>query len=136
MRINELFTNKKDWDWAFVGSEEAVADFTVGDVPYRFTAYSHPENLSTWEVEFRVSRRDKKTSYFGITGTGNATEVFSVVVSIMRELLARKPDIDTLIFTANEPSRRSLYQRMIKRLMPNWDLNVQDELFTLTLKNK
>ena len=128
MRINELFTGKKDWGWRFQGSEEVFADFEVGSIPYRFTAYSEPEDPSDWEVEFRDARPDSP-SKFGITGSGNAAQVFGTVVEIIREFLARRPDVTTLRFSAEEPSRQSLYKRMLSRLLPEWDVRVQHDKY-------
>ena len=137
MRANEflaeLFEPKQQsWEWMFRGSEEATADFNVGEVPYRFHAYSNGEN--DWEVEFKIrttdnsrdARQQLKTR-FGLTGTGNSTEVMSTVVDIMREFLEMyRGKIDTIGFTAEEPSRQKLYMRMMKRLLPNWDIHTYD----------
>ena len=131
--ITELFEPKQQtWEWMFRGSEEATADFQVGEVPYRFHAYSNGEN--DWEVEFKVrttdnsrdARQQLKTR-FGLTGTGNSAEVMSTVVDIMREFLEMyRGKIDTIGFTAEEPSRQKLYMRMMKRLLPNWTISTYD----------
>lgn len=130
MRLNELFTGKKDWEWAFRGSEEVVADFKVGNIPYRFTAYSVPEDPSDWEIEFRDARQDAKSA-FGITGSGNAAQVFGTVVDILREFLASRPDVTILRFSAEEPSRQALYKRMLSRLLPKWDVRVQHNKYII-----
>ena len=131
--ITELFEPKAPtWEWVFRGSEEAVCDFDVGAVSYRFHAYSNGQN--DWEVEFKVrttdnskdARQNLKTR-FGLTGTGNSAEVMSTVVDIMREFLEMyRGKIDTIGFTAEEPSRQKLYMRMMKRLLPNWTINTYD----------
>ena len=52
--ITELFNPGKQWQWSFTGSEEAVAEFQVGDIPYRFYAYTDANTAPTvWEVEFK-----------------------------------------------------------------------------------
>lgn len=128
--ITELFEPKAPtWEWMFRGSEEATADFQVGEIPYRFHAYSNGEN--DWEVEFKVRTYDRSTTArktrFGLTGTGNSAEVMSTVVDIMREFLEMyRGKIDTIGFTAEEPSRQKLYMRMMKRLLPNWDIHTYD----------
>lgn len=125
--ITELFDPKQQtWEWVFRGSEEATADFNVGDVPYRFHAYSNGEN--DWEVEFKINSNEydqhgkiKFGTKFGLAGTGNSTEVMATVVGIMREFLQMyHGKIDTIGFTAEEPSRQKLYMRMMKRLLPDW----------------
>ena len=134
MRASEFLTElfeptKKDWEWQFRGSEEATADFNVGNVPYRFHAYSNGEN--DWEVEFKVRTYDRsetaRKTRFGLTGTGNSAQVMSTVVDIMREFLETyRGKIDTIGFTAEEPSRQKLYMRMMKRLLPNWTISTYD----------
>lgn len=131
--IAELFEPKAPtWKWVFRGSEEATADFKVGDVPYRFYAYSNGEN--DWEVEFKINSNEydqngkiKFGTKFGLAGTGNSAEVMSTVVDIMREFLEMyRGKIDTIGFTAEEPSRQKLYMRMMKRLLPNWTISTYD----------
>lgn len=126
--ITELFKPGKNWEWKFRGSEEAVADFTVGDREYQWSAFSHvlAKNPTKWEVQFRLKRQDadpEDMSMFGTTGTGNSAEVMSTAVDITREFLKEYGDkVLELTFNAKEDSRSSLYAKMIKRLLPNWNL--------------
>lgn len=130
--ITELFKNPKiSWEWKILKNSDARADFTVGDIDYSFVAYAHdPSNPESWEIEFRNNTSVKDTGFpnrFGITGTGNSAIVLSTVVDIMRSFLSiYRGQIDNLIFSADEPSRRSLYTRMIKSMLPNWALFYTD----------
>lgn len=137
MFISELFEPGKDYEWQFRGSEEAMADFKVGNIPYRFYAFTDSSTPGSWEVEFKNNTRDKpmgRTAKFGLTGTGNAAEVMATVSDIMREFLQQyKGSVKAITFTADEASRKSLYIRMVKRLLPDWDLTVHDgNLFVVT----
>ena len=137
MFISELFEPGKDYEWQFRGSEEAMADFKVGNIPYRFYAFTDSSTPGSWEVEFKNKTRDKpmgRTAKFGLTGTGNAAEVMATVSDIMREFLQQyKGSVNAITFTADEESRKSLYMRMVKRLLPDWDLTVHDgNLFVVT----
>lgn len=127
--VTELFTPGKEWQWSFTGSEEAVAVFHVGKIPYQFHAYTYTEDPTIWDVEFKNATRGAeqgRTSKFGLTGTGNAAQVMSTVADIMREFLQRyQGKINQLTFTAEEPSRQALYTKMAKRLLPSWNV-VQD----------
>jgi hypothetical protein len=128
--INELFQPGKDWRWSFQGSEEAVAVFHVGTVPYMFHAYGTD---GIWEVEFKQhdSKLDRSQK-FGLTGTGNSAEVMSTIVDIMRAFLSKYKDkLEVLSFSAKEDSRQGLYARMVKRLLPNWVLKQDNEDFML-----
>ena len=128
--INELFQPGKDWRWSFQGSEEAVAVFHVGEIPYMFHAYGAD---GEWEAEFKQhGSKLSKMQKFGLTGTGNSAEVMSTVVDIMRAFLEKYQDkIQVLTFSAKEDSRQGLYARMIKRLLPDWRMQQKDEFFTL-----
>lgn len=129
--LSELFQPGKDWEWSFQGSEEAVAVFHVGEVPYMFHAYG-PDPI--WEVEFKQhGSKLNRTQKFGLTGTGNSAEVMSTIVDIMRAFLDKYKDkIEVLIFSAKEDSRQALYARMVKRLLPDWTMKQEGESFVLT----
>ena len=131
--ISELFQPGKDWKWSFTGSQEAVAVFHVGGIPYQFYAYRPDENFAGWDVEFKNADRGKdRTAKFGLTGTGNSAEVMSTIADIMREFLTKyQGKITELTFTADEPSRRALYTRMAKRLLPAWELQQDGKEFKL-----
>jgi len=128
--VTELFQPGKDWRWSFQGSEEAVAVFHVGEVPYMFHAYGTD---GEWEAEFKQhGSKLSRTQKFGLTGTGNSAEVMSTVVDIMRAFLDKYKDkIQVLTFSAKEDSRQGLYARMVKRLLPDWTMKQKDEFFTL-----
>lgn len=137
MKIRELFEPGKRWQWSFTGSQEAVAVFHVGNIPYQFYAYRPDENFPGWDVEFKNADRGKdRTAKFGLTGTGNSAEVMSTIADIMREFLAKyQGKITELTFTADEPSRRALYARMAKRLLPAWGLQQDGKEFKLVAPN-
>ena len=128
--VSELFEPGKPWQWSFQGSEEAVAVFHVGEVPYMFHAYGSD---GEWEAEFkRYGNKLDRSQKFGLTGTGNSAEVMSTVVDIMRAFLEKYQDkIQVLTFSAKEDSRQGLYARMVKRLLPTWTMQQKDEFFTL-----
>ena len=133
--LKELFQPGKEWQWSFTGSEEAVAVFHVGNIPYQFHAYTYTDDPTIWDVEFKNATRGAeqgRTSKFGLTGTGNAAQVMSTVADIMREFLQRyQGKISQLTFTAEEPSRQALYARMAKRLLPSWNVVQDDKSFAI-----
>lgn len=132
MRANEFITEvfqpgKTNWQWKFRGSEEARADFAVGDRTYHWQAFAHiRSNPTKWEVQFMTARKttDPDTlDIWGKTGTGNSAEVLSTAVDITREFLKEYGDkVLELTFNAKEDSRIGLYAKMIKRLLPDWNL--------------
>lgn len=128
--LRELFQPKGHWEWTFRGSEEVAAEFEVGGIPYEFYA----DNFEgQWELEFK--RKDGKdfTSRYGITGSGNSTQVMSVIVDIMRSFLSQYEDnISRLKFSAHEDSRQKLYAKMAKRLLPDWRITQNGGYIYLT----
>jgi len=134
MRANEFITEvfqsgKQNWEWKFRGSEEAIANFTVGGRTYQWVAYSHVriKNPTKWEIQFRLLREDNDPDdldLFGTTGTGNSAEVLSTAVDITRTFLKEYGDkVLEITFNAKENSRIGLYAKMINRLLPDWDLH-------------
>jgi hypothetical protein len=134
MRVSELFgaqdSNKK-WEWEYFDNENVSANFTVGNKPYHFSAIqSEDEAPRDWDVEFKDPAA---FSPYGITGSGRSAEVFSTVVSILKDFINKKgKSIRRLLFAAKEGSRQDLYAKMAKRLLPGWHLTQDDEYFILT----
>ena len=138
MRATEFVTEvfqpgKQNWEWLRRGSEEATADFRVGDREYRWEAFVHggrygTSNKTKWEIQFRLKRDYNKDpgdlDLFGKTGTGNSAEVLSTAVDITRAFLEYYglDKVEEITFNAKEDSRIALYAKMIKRLLPDWDL--------------
>jgi len=138
MRATEFITEvfepgKTNWNWRFRGSEEASAEFEVGDRSYIWQAFVHggrygSSNKKKWEIQFRLVRDHDKDpgdlDLFGKTGTGNSAEVLSTAVDITRAFLQEYglDKVEEITFNAKEDSRIGLYAKMIKRLLPDWDL--------------
>jgi hypothetical protein len=133
-QLEEVFApGKTNWDWHRRTSEEAIAVFHVGDREYMWQAFVHggrygSSNKTKWEIQFRLIRDYDKDpgdlDLFGKTGTGNSAEVLSTAVDITRAFLEYYglDKVEEITFNAKEDSRIGLYAKMIKRLLPNWDL--------------
>jgi len=133
--LNELFDNgAAKWGWSYRGSEEVEASFGVEDVEYKFYAYTVPKvGPGVWDVEFRISTPDYKGTRFGVANTGNSAIVMSTIVSILKAFLQEyEGKVTKLIFSAKEDSRRKLYARMVRRLLPTWGYEQTGGNFTLT----
>lgn len=121
--ISELFNQNKTWEWSFRGSEEAYAEFTVGNINYLWIAHSSSKQPTSWIIEFKVADEADQDKMFGLTGTGNSAEVMSTVVDITRSFLKEYTNkVTELSFMSAEESRTALYARMVKRLLPDWKL--------------
>jgi len=125
--ITELFKPGKNWEWGFRGSEEATAYFNVGGINYLWYAYTYLKHDPTrWEIIFRIKRDDEhegNKDLFGKTGTGNSAEVMSTVVDITRSFIEEYGDkVLEITFSSKGDSRTGLYAKMVKRLLPDWNL--------------
>ena len=146
MRASEFITEvfqpgKKNWEWARLGTNEVSAFFKVGNREYLWQAFSG--NSKEWEIQFRLIRKPDvdpdDLDLFGQTGTGNSAEVMSTAVDITRAFLKEYglDRVEEITFNAKEDSRIGLYAKMIKRLLPDWDLYSKKDpidgmVFTLT----
>ena len=132
--IKYSLTSKQDLKWTYY-EDSSFADFEVKGKPYKIeladSAYiDYPEllipTINTLIEKYNLNKDDilqgrtGKTyqlifeGYKGgteITGTGNAAEVFGVVINGVIEY-AKNKDTETFVFAAKEPSRRKLYNAM------------------------
>ena len=131
MRATEFVTEvfqpgKTNWEWARLGHNEVSAFFKVGGREYLWQAFA--QRPKKWEIQFRLIRKPDvdadELNLFGTTGTGNSAEVMSTAVDITRAFLKDYglDRVEEITFLAKEDSRIALYAKMIKRLLPNWDL--------------
>jgi hypothetical protein len=148
MRASEFITEvfqpgKKNWEWARLGTNEVSAFFKVGNRDYLWQAFTGVANPKKWEIQFRLIRKPDvdpdELDLFGQTGTGNSAEVMSTAVDITRAFLKEYglDRVEEITFNAKEDSRIALYAKMIKRLLPDWDLysrkdSVNGMTFSLT----
>jgi hypothetical protein len=133
MRITELFDGDKAWKWTYQDKNQAMAEFTIGNVYYTFSAGQDPEEApGDWDVEF-AAKQAHGTASWGVTGTGNSAHVFGTIVDIMKSFIkSKRGSIRRMTFAAKEDSRQGLYARMVKRLLPKWNLEQNGEAFILT----
>lgn len=128
MNIAELFHSPARFKWLNSPSpntEVVTAEFKVDNAEYVWYA-TQTMDPETWDIEFQ----DTESGY-GVTGKGNAAVVFSTVLDIM-DFFIRRVVATRLIFSAEEPSRKKLYAAIIKRLLPNWTVQMVDSTFVVT----
>ena len=129
-QVAEVFQpGKTNWEWARLGTNEVSAFFKVGDREYLWQAFTTRGNTKKWEIQFRLIRKPDTDpddlNLFGTTGTGSSAEVMSTAVDITRAFLKDYglDRVEEITFNAKEDSRIGLYAKMIKRLLPDWDLH-------------
>jgi len=113
----ELFGSPVRWEWDMQRARRWVADFSVEGLDYEWIAEL---TAVGWGISFQTRPDDQPTEdplswgSYGITGTGNAPRVFGTALAILDDFV-EKVSPATVSFTAQEPSRRSLYAKMVQR---------------------
>lgn len=130
MILLELLDNVSPWEWVRGAANEeegtiAVATFNIrgrayfatfthnwGDLP---ATAEHVDPDAVVAVEFGTSG-ETHHDRFGVAGYGNSATVMSTVVAIIADFFQRNRQYQYMWFSADEPSRRSLYRAIINRL--------------------
>ena len=122
MLLLELFTDPYEWEEHEENDGGDASTFvfkTDKGIPYDvdFERINTPaDDIPLWSVEF--SNQAKQTSpnnRFGITGSGNSPQVLATVMDIVQDFAQSHGGVYT--FSASEPSRSSLYARVLKRFI-------------------
>ena len=139
MYLTELFTRATQWEYTENKPKRVRASFIIDEAMYRvymgvigetnelmrttsdpiFTLGGPVESFpEIWDITFSISPLGSKGDGYGeedgIMGSGNAIAVFSTVIDIVQETV-NLHNIQNLLFTADEPSRAKLYDRMSKQ---------------------
>ena len=124
MRFNELFNREYPITWDRDRAMFKTADGRPGIV--KFDADNPAAgDYSLVDVEFSIQDE------FGVTGGGDAAAIFATVHSAIKDYVAsRKPDFIT--FSADEPSRKKLYSRMVTR-MPGYQ-SIQSDPYSIPVQ--
>ena len=69
------------------------------------------DSISIYHLEFSDTEHG-----IDISGEGSAAAVFGIVANAVADLVSSTPRIKTLVLSAKEPSRRSLYSRLLPLL--------------------
>lgn len=120
MFLTELFDKPVKITNEIYDREGVLVQFDVEGVPYAFHAVQAYGDPTAWDIEFSGKGTTK------ITGTGNEIKVFSTVVQIMKNML-QLYNIEKFYFTAEEPSRQKLYNRLVDKLLPTWHKSFDSE---------
>jgi len=159
-RLKFSLTSKQDLKWK-QGDEDLSTKFTVGNIDYRIsmieTAYMEYDDdvqktlfdlvekngldeettIAAYDGEaYNLEFWDKKKGN-GITGSGNAAEVFGIVINGVADKVKKK-NIEALVFTAKEPSRIKLYNSMAEVVANKlgWGAYYKDGVYILAKKPK
>ena len=133
--INEMFNNPIPIRWIKTTNNNWKGEFVVSN-PEEQKKYIiniiKLENEMPWEIVFDLVQGKKKTQ--DITGTGDAIQVFSTVLNGIKQWM-NKVNPDAFILSAREPSRQSLYRRMLQ-FLPKKTWEVEDLGTSFYVQNK
>jgi len=125
MRLREIFDSSVNYKWITNDDKSAVAQFVITKpgrlfskkIKYGFDAFNYG---NAWKIAFYQIVNGQKV--YSKTGTGGEKEVFSTVIDIMKDFLGTH-QVNSIIFSAEDSNRQSLYKRLIKTLLPTWQLH-------------
>lgn len=115
--LMELFDNPVNYAWDDQFRDYKTAVFKINNQLFKVgltRELVNGEDLNVWDVEFKdMSAADQ----FGITGKlgRQSTVLFATVIAIVMEFKNANPEA-TIKFTAKEPSRQKLYNRILGML--------------------
>jgi hypothetical protein len=119
MRFFEIFSTPYHWIWTTKHRDDHyVAEFRSEKYVYGFTASLSDDDI--WMINFWMTDDTGKDTE-NLTRTGDQYKVFSTITDILKSLISIQP-MYGITFTAEEPSRQKLYNRMITQLLPTWKL--------------
>jgi len=107
------------------------ATFIINNIKYitRMSAFldAGPQE---WDIEFYPDLDRPTRERYNILNLGNELQVFSTVLDIIQKFIKEyHPPI--VSFSAHQPSRMKLYNRLIKTLFPTWKKSVYMDHITL-----
>jgi hypothetical protein len=141
--INEAFTTPLPYQWHHAEASKHVLECD-------WARFKLPNSDKNGQVDFYKRRDGSVYVSFSvgaseqITGEGDAFTIFSTVLAIMDDYIARNPEMNTLMFdaTTQEASRVKLYRAMVGKLLKSdWKVsektieNGQTQQFVLTRNN-
>ncbi len=129
MKLQELFNTSVEIFWKKNSRNLWIATFSINDKSYEFSAVND-ETDDDWNVEFYLE--NSHTIKNDVTGTGDELVVFSTVLKILDKFIKDK-DYPNIEFSAKEPSRKKLYDRMIRTLSSKYGYRL-DKTFDYGIK--
>ena len=126
MLLREVLTQPAKWSYLKSTPNRVRAVFKSTQCDYMFEANGIGYDI--WLVNFIADTEDPDQNQ-DILGIGDQYSVMSTIVNIMKDFIAKHhpKEIMMLAYTS---SRKKLYMRMIKQLLPTWSVDLeQDEIW-------
>lgn len=136
MKLDEIFQpgGKGVLPWTLKSKHEhdIIYEFFISEDQRYLVYFSerlyYPGADEVFEIEFEFVDQGGISRYGVLDmGTGIAVKVFATVHDIVRHFIKTNPSVETLIFSAKEPSRQKLYHRFAQALDPNYRQKKYDD---------
>ena len=126
------------YTWKYKNPDIWRAELTINGVDY-FVLFSQDEDVYTrWDIVFDIDNRPEGEELYSLSGTGNVHTVFGTLLPLIQEFTKKNPSVTSIVFTADEKSRKKFYNRFAKTLsktLGDWGLKIVERAtnkYTLT----
>jgi hypothetical protein len=138
MKINEVLASVAPYTWTddSVANKYSEAEFEINGKEYMVLFSPTTDDLASYDIEFgkrpEQGSSDPYTQYH-ITGTGDAYLIMGTIQAICQEWFANH-SVNHITMSADVPSRRKLYVRMLSNLLPNWQFTLIGDAISVSNK--
>lgn len=129
MKLFELFSKPTQYVWKSKNKYLGSAEFEIGSMTYQLSVEEDEVDARFWFVSFgakvTAAAPGSKDSFLrgDTTGTGNQFAVYSTVIAATKDYM-QQFGIRPIRIIALDDSRKGLYPRMIKRILPDWSITI------------
>ena len=116
MQLTEIFDKPAPIKWGTEG-KTITGEFIVDEEKYGiYFSPAKDDGKIIWIIEFGQKIAGKKRMKTGLTGAGKEFQVFSTVISAIRDWIKKKKP-QSIEFEGSGESRNKLYKRLVKTLV-------------------
>lgn len=103
------------------GQDSAAYIFTSDDGRHGVVRFLDPDGINEWELKFKMN------GLIGVTGGGDAFRLWATVIEACKMFMRdHGNDVEYLVFTASEPSRQKLYDRLVRTFVSQFGLRLKE----------
>lgn len=125
MRLTEILSSPIQFEWTKQSPIESKASFSVNGHQYVVWIDAGENVPNSWELIFFLQQENGE-SRTDSTGTGGQFQVYSTVMAAIKQHM-EKYGIRSIVMSAEDRSRQSLYPKLIRKYLPGWKVEAYDE---------
>lgn len=129
MKLTEVLNSPVAIHWMMVGAAGAKARFEVNGHKYVVWIDRDRDEQTeegAWEIVFFLEDKASDEIRMDTTGTGGQFQVYSTVFSILLEHMKKNGTL-AVKMVAEDPSRLSLYPKLLAKFLRGWSVSVDGE---------